>query len=164
MGLDEVDEKMALFLLSLPRTIGEHPETGEEVKIGLGRFGPFVLYNKEFRSIPKSDSIFTITLDRALEIIATPKRGRGGAKALKVLGKHPEDEAEIAVFDGRYGPYVKWNKVNASLPEDVSPEEITLEKAIELVNDKAPKKKAKKKASKKKAATKKKTATKKKNR
>lgn len=161
--LDEVDEKMALFLLSLPRTIGEHPETNEEVKIGLGRFGPFVLYNKEFRSIPKSDSIFTITLDRALEIIATPKRGRGGAKALKVLGKHPEDEAEIAVFDGRYGPYVKWNKVNASLPEDVTPDEITLEKAIELVNDKAPKKKkAKKKAAKKKAVTKKKTAAKKK--
>ena len=140
------------------------------MKVGLGRFGPFVLHNKEFRSIPKTDSIFTITFERALEIIAQPKRGRGGAKALKVLGKHPDDETEIAVFDGRYGPYVKWNKVNASLPEDVTPDDITLEQALELIEAKAPKKKkkkaakkktAKKKVAKKKAATKKKTAKKK---
>lgn len=158
--MDTITEEQAVFLLSLPRTIGEHPDDGGEVKVGLGRFGPFILYNKEFRSIPKTDSIFTIELDRALEIIAQPKRGRGGAKALKVLGKHPDDEAEIAVFDGRYGPYVKWNKVNASLPEDMKPEDVTLEQAVEWLNEKAPKKKAKKKAAKKKAA-KKKTAKKK---
>jgi DNA topoisomerase-1 len=160
LEMDDVTEEQAIFLLSLPRTIGTHPETEEEVKVGLGRFGPFILHNKEFRSIPKTDSIFTITFERALEIIAQPKRGRGGAKALKVLGKHPEDETEIAVFDGRYGPYVKWNKVNASLPEDVTPEDITLEKALELIEAKAPKKK-KKKAAKKKATAKKKVAKKK---
>lgn len=153
--MDKVTEEQAVFLLSLPRTIGVHPDDDQEVKVGLGRFGPFILYNKEFRSIPKTDSIFTIEIDRALEILAQPKRGRGGAKALKSLGKHPEDEAEVAVFDGRYGPYVKWNKVNASLPEDKKPEDVTLEEALEWLAAKAPKKKAKKKAAKKKTAKKK---------
>ncbi|MFK8139047.1 MAG: type I DNA topoisomerase [Bdellovibrionales bacterium] len=158
---DDVTEEQALFLISLPRTIGIHPETKEDVKVGLGRFGPFILYNSEFRSIPKTDSIFTIPLERALEIIATPKRGRAAAKALKVLGKHPDDEAEIAIFDGRYGPYVKWNKVNASVPDDLEVEKVTLEQALEWVNAKAPKKKVKKKAAKKKAVKKKATKKKK---
>lgn len=160
MEMEDVTPQKALALLSLPRLLGTHPETALEIKAGLGRFGPFIVHDGDFRSIPKSDDLFSIDIDRALEIMAQPKKGRGRATALKVLGKHPDDEAEIAVFNGKYGPYVKWNKVNASLPEDMKPEDVTLEQALAWVNEKAPKKKANKKLAKK--ATKSKKVTKKK--
>ncbi len=163
MQMEDVTEEQAQFLVQLPKTIGEHPDTKLEVKVGIGRFGPYLLHDGEFRSIPKSDSMFDIQLTRALEIMAQPKRGRGRATPLKVLGKHPDDEAEIAIFDGKYGPYVKWNKVNVSLPDDIEPEKLSFEKALEMINEKAPKKKLKKKAaSKAKTKTKAKKSAKKK--
>lgn len=154
---EDVDMKKAQFLLSLPKDLGEHPEIGKPIKLGIGRFGPYVVCDGDFRSIPKAQPIFEVDLDFALKLFAQPKKGRGSAAALKELGTHPDTEEKIQVFNGKYGPYVKCGKVNASLPEDVEVEKVTLEQALELVNAKMKtkgKKKGKKKATKKAASKK----------
>ncbi len=157
----QVDLKKALQLLELPKTLGKHPATGKDVKVGIGRFGPYVVCEKDYRSIPKGQSLFDLTFDQAMALLSAPKKGRGGRAApLKVLGNHPALEEEIQLFNGPYGLYVKVGKTNASLPEGETADTITLEKAIELLNEKADLKKASPKA-RKKAAPKKKASPKK---
>ena len=144
---EAVDLDKALELLSLPRRVGEHPEGGP-IDAAIGRFGPYVLHvngegKKVYANLPEVEEVFTIGLNRAVTLIeekrANPGRGRGKAAApLKVLGEHP-DGGEISVMKGRYGPYVKWNKVNATLLKDVEPEAIALDEAIVLINEKAAK-------------------------
>jgi DNA topoisomerase-1 len=151
---EAVDLKMALELLSLPKLLGPHPGTGKDIKAGLGRFGPFVVCDGDYRSIPKGESIFTITLERAIEMLSQPKKGRGKAAPLKELGPHPETQDPIQVLSGPYGPYIKCSKVNVSLPEGVTPETVTVEQAIALApkaekTEAAPKKKVAKAAPKK---------------
>lgn len=131
--IEKVDMPKALQLLELPKTLGLHPGTEKEVKAGLGRFGPYVVHDGDFRSIPKGESLFEVTLARALELFDKPKQGRGRAAALREIGPVPGMEEKIQVFSGRYGPYVKLGKVNASLPEGLKPEDITLEQALELI-------------------------------
>jgi DNA topoisomerase-1 len=149
---EQVDLKMALELLSLPKTLGTHPGTGKDVKAGLGRFGPFVVHEGDYRSIPKTDSIFNITFEKAIEMLSQPKKGRGKAAPLKEFGPHPDSGDVIQVLNGPYGPYIKCGKVNVSLPEGVTPEAVTAEQAIALLNEKgitkkaAPKEKGAKKA------------------
>ncbi len=129
---ENVTMEKALQLLELPKTLGLHPGTGKEIKAGLGRFGPYVVHDGDFRSIPKTESLFDVTLARSLELFAKEKQGRGRAAALKELPM-PGREDKIQVFSGRYGPYVKLGKVNASLPEGMKPEDITLEQALDLI-------------------------------
>ncbi len=163
----ELDLEKALMLLNLPREIGKHPEDGEPVEAGIGRYGPYVKHGRVYANLPDVDEVFTIGMNRAVEEIAKKaSRGRGGreaAKPLKELGDHP-DGGPIAVMDGRYGPYVKWAKVNATLPKGTEPVDVTPEMALELIAEKAKKKGGKKAAPKKSAAKKpaaKKTAAKK---
>ena len=145
--VDSVDLPKALDWLALPRHVGDHPEDGAPVEAGIGRFGPYVKHGKTYASIPKDEDVLTIGMNRAVDLIAQ-KRANGGRPAaaapLRMLGEHP-DGGEIGVHKGRYGPYVKWAKVNATLPKDVSPEEVTLEQALELIAAKAPAKKGAKK-------------------
>lgn len=133
---EQVDLTMALSLLSLPKLLGKHPGTGKDVKAGLGRFGPFIVHEGDYRSIPKGESIFTITLERALEMLSQPKKGRGKAAPLKEMGAHPDSGESIQIYNGPYGPYIKSGKVNVSLPEGTTPETVTLEQAIALINEK----------------------------
>jgi DNA topoisomerase-1 len=135
---EQVTPEIALGLLSLPRTLGEHPESGKKVQAGIGRFGPYVVCDGDFRSLPADEDVLTISLERALELLAQPKkgRGRGSAKPLRELGSHPEDGEPVTLHDGPYGLYVKHGKVNASLPKDLSPEAVTLEMALELLAEK----------------------------
>ena len=131
----------ALGLLRLPRLLGEHPDGGN-VQAGLGRFGPYVVHNKaksekDYRSLKADDDVLTVGLDRAIELLATPKKGRGGRTALKDLGAPEGSDEAIQLFDGPYGLYVKQGKVNASLPEGTTAETITLEQAVELLAAKA---------------------------
>jgi DNA topoisomerase-1 len=160
----DMDLEKALQLLNLPREIGPHPDDAVMIEAGIGRFGPYVKHGSTYANIRDVDEVFTIGMNRAVEVLAQKAAGRGGrgssapAKALKELGEHPNGGA-IAVMPGRYGPYIKWDKVNATLPKDMAPEDVTLEQAIEIVNDKAGKGgKTKAKAAPKKAAAK--TATK----
>ncbi|MEB3226751.1 MAG: type I DNA topoisomerase [Synechocystis sp.] len=164
---EDVTLEMAVGLLSLPRTLGEHPESGKKVKASLGRFGPYVVHDqgkdgKDYRSIKGEDDVLTITLDRALELLAEPKKGRGrGSKTpLKELGLHPDDQEPVNVFNGPYGTYIKHGKVNAGLPEGETVETITLDKALPLLAEKAATKKTTRKKSTATATTKK-TAAKK---
>ena len=142
--VEQLTLEKALALLSLPRDLGVHPETGGIIQAGLGRFGPFIMYDngeaKEYRSLKASDDLLTIDLARALEILAEPKgvRGRGKtATALKELGTHPDDGEPIKICQGRYGPYVQHGKVNASLGKEAVIEEVTLAQALKLLADKA---------------------------
>lgn len=165
-GVDpaSVDFKMALEILSMPKTLGQHPGTKKDVKVGIGRFGPFVLHEGDYRSIPKTETVFTMTLQKALDLLAQPKKGRGKASALKEFGNHPIHEVPVSLFNGPYGPYIKAGKTNIGLPEGMTAEQLTKEKAIELVTEKlgttaekktAPKKKSSAKSPVKKAAAKK---------
>ncbi|AGT07578.1 type I DNA topoisomerase [Paracoccus aminophilus] len=166
--LASVDLQRALDLLGLPRFVGNHPEDGEPVQAGLGRFGPFVKHGSKYANLPDADEVFTIGMNRAVEVLAAKvTRGRAAPAApLKELGEHPEGGA-IQVLSGRYGPYVKWGKVNATLPRDLEAADVTVERALELIEAKASKggkKPAAKKATKTataKAPAEKKTAAKK---
>lgn len=152
---DQMKIEEALNLLSLPKTLGNHPDTDKEIKVGLGRFGPYVVHDGDFRSIPKTESLFTLTFARALELLAQPKKVRGGSTPIKELGKHPDTQEEMAVYSGKYGPYIKCGKVNVSLPDDLEPEKVTTELAQELLAPKISKKSDKTdKAAKKKTAAK----------
>ncbi len=165
---ESVDLDRAVQLLSLPREVGEHPEGGM-ITAGLGRYGPFVLHEGKYANLPDVEELFTIGLNRAVDLLAQKAASggrRGAATILKALGEHP-DGGPVSVRDGRYGPYVNHARTNATLPKDLKPEDVTLEQALELIAAKASKggrKKttAKKTTAKKKTATKKKTTAKKK--
>jgi DNA topoisomerase-1 len=164
---ESVDLQTALNYLALPRTLGMHPEKGKPVQAGLGRFGPYVVCDGEFRSLRNADSVFSIDLPRALELLAQPKGARRGKALLRELGRHPESGLAIELFDGRYGPYVSDGSVNATLPKGTSPEAVTLEQAVQLLAEAATrprraKKSAAKRASAAKAPAKKKAAAKRK--
>jgi DNA topoisomerase-1 len=145
----EIDLAMALKLLALPREVGAHPETGKLIVAGIGRYGPFIEHDKKYANLDSADEVFSVGLNRAVSLLAEPKKGRGGASqsALKNLGDHPELGGSVQVFAGRYGPYVKHGKVNATIPKDIEPEAITMAEAVKLIearaaNGKAPKPKA----------------------
>ena len=126
----------ALFLLSLPHTLGIHPDSQKDIKVGNGQYGPYVVHDGDYRSIPKGDDLFTIDLKRALELLAQEKKGRGrkAITPIKDLGTH--DKKSLAVYDGRYGPYIKWGKENYSLPKDTKVENFLLKDAIDLIRSK----------------------------
>jgi DNA topoisomerase-1 len=131
----------ALGLLRLPRLLGDHPDGGR-VEAGLGRFGPYVVHHKgkgekDYRSLKAEDDVLMVGLSRALELLAMPKRGRGGRTALKDLGTPDGADEGIQLFDGPYGLYVKQGSLNASLSEGTTAETITLEQAVELLAAKA---------------------------
>jgi DNA topoisomerase-1 len=173
---EQVTLEMAVGLLALPRTLGIHPETGGRIQASLGRFGPYIVHDqgkdgKDYRSLKAGDDVLTISLERALSLLAEPKAGRGrrtAAKPLRELGNHPADNEPVNIYDGPYGAYIKHGKVNASLPEGQTVENITLETALEALAAKANTKKGKSGAKTKATAAKsassaaKKTTTKKK--
>ncbi len=137
MPLENADLASALKLLSLPRELGTHPETGKNVIVNIGRFGPYIGHDGKFKSIPRTDSIFDIALDRAVELLAQPSTR--GNTVLRTLGEHPDDKAPVEVCSGRYGAYVRHAKINATLPRDLTPDAVTLEEALELIAIKAAK-------------------------
>lgn len=159
-----LDLDRALKLLSLPRQVGVHPEDGKTISAGLGRYGPFILHDGTYANVSDIEEVFDIGLNRAVALLAEKRagggRGRGAATTpLKDLGAHPETGEPIHVMAGRFGPYVKSGKINATLPRGTTPEDLTLEVALPLLAAKAgaaPKKKApaKKAAAPKKAAAK----------
>lgn len=134
---DSVTLERALALLSLPRPVGPHPEDGVTIEAGIGRFGPYLKHGAVYANLREVDEVFTIGMNRAVEVLAQKAaRGPGGRAAavapLRELGEHPEG-GPVQVMAGRYGPYVKWAKVNATLPKDLPPEAVTLDQALALV-------------------------------
>ncbi|WP_298843052.1 type I DNA topoisomerase [uncultured Roseobacter sp.] len=170
---EQVDLPQAVQLLSLPREIGPHPEDGVPVWANIGRYGPYIKHaastserggtNANLESI---DEVWTVGMNRAVQLLAEKVASRGGrgapAKTLRDLGEHPDQGGQISIMEGKYGPYVKWDKVNATLPKDSEPDSVTIEQAVLLIDEKAAKKgtRRRKAAPKKKAAAKKTTAKK----
>ena len=168
-SLDELTFEKAVQLLSLPREIGPHPEDGVMIESSIGRFGPYVKHGTLYANIGDIDEVWSIGMNRAVEELAkkAARSGRGAAaKPLHELGEHPSEGGPVNVMDGRYGPYVKWGKVNATIPKEIEPAQVTMELAVDLIAQKAPAKKKKAAAKKKpphrqKATTKKSAAAKK---
>ncbi|MHB8901540.1 MAG: type I DNA topoisomerase, partial [Thermoguttaceae bacterium] len=159
----EIDLETALKLLSLPRNVGSHPENGESVSAHSGRFGPYVKWGDETRSLPADLSPLDVTLDQAIELLAQPKRGRtpgrGKKEPIKVFASSPVTGNPVELLDGRYGPYVTDGETNASLPRTMPTEELTFEQAVKMLAERAAaggskKKPARKTTTKKKAARK----------
>lgn len=142
---EDVTLEMAMGLLSLPRTLGTHPETGATIQANLGPYGPYIVHNtkqgKDYRSLKAGDDVLTVSLERALELLSEPKKARsnnGRSKAaLRELGSHPEDGEPVNIYNGPYGPYIKHGKINARIPEGVSAEEVNLDTALQLLATKA---------------------------
>ena len=129
-SIDPVSLQEAKQLLDLPRLIGTHPETGKPIAAGIGRFGPYVVHDGVFASLKGGDDVFVVDLERGMELLAAKK---AGSRALRVLGEHPLGGGSVEVRQGRYGPYVKYKKLNATLGKDQSPETVSLEEALELL-------------------------------
>jgi DNA topoisomerase-1 len=174
---ETVTLEMAVGLLALPRALGLHPVTGSKIQASLGRFGPYIVHDqgkegKDYRSLKAADNVLTISLERALELLSEPKKGRSSTNskskaALRELGTHPEDGETINIYDGPYGPYIKHGKTNVSIPEGQTVEDITLTEALNLLAAKASTAKSTRKttkstSSKSKSTVKSTTATKKK--
>jgi len=142
MTPDDVDLDQALALLSLPREIGRHPEDGEPIRAGIGRFGPYVQHGKTYANLEAGDDIFHIGLNRAVTLIAEkhakgPRFRRFGSDPGRALGAHPTTGGPVVAKNGRYGPYVSHDGINATLPRDKTPETITLDEAVALLDARA---------------------------
>lgn len=141
-----LDLEKALQLLSLPREVGMHPETGKPITAGLGRYGPFVLHDGTYANLESVDEVFAVGLNRAVSALADKKAGKGGRfgraaarQVLKDLGEHPSEGGKIEVLNGRYGPYVTHNKVNANVPRGRDPASLTVDEAVGLLAERAAK-------------------------
>ena len=170
---EAMDLGKALQLLTLPRRVGDHPEDGQPIETNLGRYGPYVTHKRPedakpvYANLGDEEEVFTIGMNRAVEVLAEKRANPGGrqraaAKALREMGEHPDRGGAVAIMEGRYGPYVKWDKVNATIPKGTAPEDVTMEQAVEWIAEKEAKGGKKKPAARKKAAPKKKAAPRKK--
>jgi DNA topoisomerase-1 len=166
---DSLTLEKALQLLKLPREVGIHPETGKAITAGIGRYGPFVLHDGTYANLPDVEEVFTVGLNRAVDLIAQKAAGggrfsRGNRAAPAAIQTFEHADGPITVRAGRYGPYVNQGKVNATLPKELKPEDVTVEKALELIAAKggpsATKKSSSRTAAAKKAPAKKATAKK----
>ena len=157
ISLAEMNLATATMILSLPRDLGLHPMTNKKIVANIGRFGPYVNHDAKFKSIPKTDSVFTIDLEGAVALLAA---AHTGPAPLCSLGNHPTEDGQIEVFAGRYGPYVQHGKVRATLPKSIEPESLTLDEALELLIAKSAKGEPSKKATSTKTISKKRTISK----
>ena len=168
---EDVTLEQAVMLLSLPREIGPHPEDGVTVWANLGRYGPYLKHaeSTSFRggtnaNLDSIDEVWTVGMNRAVQLLAEKVASRGqrgkAAAPIRELGEHPAAGGPVNIFDGKYGPYVKWEKINATIPDTIDPSDLTLDHAVQLIDERA-EKAGKKKPASKKAAPKKKAAAKK---
>ena len=167
-GIDvaTIELERAVQLLSLPREIGAHPDSGETITASLGKFGPYIKHDKTYANLPQWEDLFTIGLNHAVSLIADKVAGKGQSRfgrakpeALRLVGEHP-DGGKIEVFSGKYGPYLKWTDVNATVPKSKDPATISLAEAIEVIAERVANGGTKKKSARKAKAPAKKAAAK----
>jgi DNA topoisomerase-1 len=142
MTPEDLTFEKAQAILALPRDLGPHPEDKEMIIAGVGRFGPYVRHGSKYKSIPADESVLEIGMNRAVALLAEAKatgRGRAAIKPIRVVGNHPADNAPIEIYDGRYGMYVKHGGINATVPTDLKPEELTVDQAVSLLAERAAK-------------------------
>ena len=132
--IDEIDLEKAKYLCSLPKIIGQHPENGKDITINSGRFGPYLKCENKSARLENIEDLFTIGLNRAVTLIAEAKPGRISSSLIKDLGEHPEDKKPVRIMKGQYGPYIKYKSLNATIPEEKDPTELTMEEALILID------------------------------
>ena len=145
LSLDDVDLEKAKYLCSLPKNIGKHPELNEDITINVGRFGPYLKCSNKSARLETIEDLFSIGLNRAITLISEAKPGRVSSSEIKNIGEHPEDKKPVRVMKGQYGPYIKYKSLNATIPEDKDPTEITMEEALILIEKRREYDKSKKK-------------------
>ncbi len=131
--IDQIDLEKARYLCSLPKIIGQHPDNGKDITINSGRFGPYLKCDNKSARLENIDELFTIGLNRAISLIAEAKPGRISSSIIKDLGEHPEDKRPVRIMKGQYGPYIKYKSLNATIPEEKDPAELTMEEALILI-------------------------------
>ncbi len=149
IDVDSVDIDKAKYLCSLPKVLGQHPENGKEITLNSGRFGPYLKCENKSARLDNVEDLFSIGLNRAITMIAEAKPGRISSSLIKDLGEHPEDKKPVRIMKGQYGPYIKYKSLNATIPEEKDPNELTMEEALILIEkrkeyDKIKRKKVKK--------------------
>jgi DNA topoisomerase-1 len=135
ISIDSIDLEKAKYLCSLPKIIGQYPENKQDITLNNGRFGPYLKCDKKSASLQDPEEVFTININRAIALIADAKPGRRSSNEIKSLGEHPDDKKPIKVMKGQYGPYVKYKSINATIPDDKDPEDITLEEALIFIEN-----------------------------
>ncbi len=133
INIDQIDLEKAKYLCSLPKIIGQHPENGKDITINSGRFGPYLKCDNKSARLDNVDDLFTIGLNRAVTLIAEAKPGRISSSLIKDLGEHPVDKKPVRIMKGQYGPYIKYKSLNATIPEEKDPTELTMEEALILI-------------------------------
>ena len=131
--IEQIDLDKAKYLCSLPKIIGQHPDNGKDITINSGRFGPYLKCENKSARLENIEELFTIGLNRAISLIAEAKPGRISSSMIKDLGEHPEDKKPVRVMKGQYGPYIKYKSLNATIPEEKDPTELTMEEALILI-------------------------------
>ena len=149
INLDDIDVGKANFLCSLPRIIGQHPDTNKDIILNSGRFGPYLKCDNKSARLDNVDELFSIGINRAISLIADAKPGRISSSMIKDLGEHPDDKKPVRIMKGQYGPYIKYKSLNATIPEEKDPSEITMEEALILIEKRREYDKSKKKRKKK---------------
>ena len=148
--VDSIDLKQAKFLCSLPKTLGQHPDTGKDITLNSGRFGPYLKCENKSARLENVEELFTIGINRAVTLIAEAKPGRISSSIIKDLGEHPDDKKPVRIMKGQYGPYIKYKSLNATIPEEKDPSEINMEEALILIEKRREYDKMKKKNKKRK--------------
>ena len=133
LPIENVDLEKAKYLCSLPKILGKHPDLNEDITINIGRFGPYLKCSNKSARIETVEELFTIGLNRAITLISEAKPGRMSSSEIKNLGEHPEDKKPVRIMKGQYGPYIKYKSLNATIPEDKDPTELTMEEALILI-------------------------------
>ena len=133
MDIENIDLEKAKYLCSLPKILGTHPDIGKEITVNVGRFGPYLKCENKSARIESIDELFSIGLNRAITLISEAKPGRMSSSMIKDLGEHPEDKKPVRVMKGQYGPYIKYKSLNATIPEEKDPTELTMEEALILI-------------------------------
>ena len=131
--IDSIDLDKAKYLCSLPKIIGQHPDSGKDITLNSGRFGPYLKCENKSARLENVEDLFSIGLNRAVTMIAEAKPGRISASIIKDLGEHPEDKKPVRIMKGQYGPYIKYKSLNATIPEEKDPLEINMEEALILI-------------------------------
>ena len=133
LELESIDLDKAQFLCSLPKSLGINPDNQKEITLNTGRVGPYLKCDNKSARLENVDEIFTIGLNRAITLIAEAKPGRISSSLIKDLGEHPEDKKPVRIMKGQYGPYIKYKSLNATIPEEKDPVELTMEEALILI-------------------------------
>jgi len=133
IDVDSVDLDKAKYLCSLPKVLGQHPENKQDITLNSGRFGPYLKCENKSARLENVEDLFSIGINRAITLIAEAKPGRISSSLIKDLGEHPEDKKPVRIMKGQYGPYIKYKSLNATIPEEKDPNELTMEEALILI-------------------------------